>query len=588
MNAARIAVTSGAAAMLVVWVLATGRSDGARPGPVLCFSDLVGGPNSGSTESSPGGPAAGDGAIVTVWGFNLGTGGGDDKLYCNGAEASFYYYWGPAMSAANLASSHGMQMISFQVNRKSQVGSGGIQVIVEGRPSNSLPFTVRPGRVRFVRVTGDDVAGSGSWADPWRTITKACESLEPGDIAYVCDGVHQTNETGFDAAVNLGASGTAQNPKALVVYPGAVSHVGNPNLERAFHIWDPDSGTYSEYWILSKFTVTTRAVGIFAANGFRVVGNRLTAPTADEGMDGALYAIGNDVYLLGNELHNVGSSQSRDKMLHVVYVTGVRRDDPPRAATEKNREIAWNYLHDNGTNRGMQIYSEQANSAYLEQHRIHDNVIVNQRGDGILLGSYVTGENWLYNNLIVRAGLGPAYDDGTSQLGIHIDTGHMSVPKAQTLIHCYHNTLYGCGWPDAPSLDESGALLVTQEALGLSSVRFDNNLIYSTGAPYLARDSAPFPSGDHRNCWYGQGAAPVWDTAAIVSDPGFADVGAADFRLNADSPCLDAGLDLTVFVERDLAGVQRPQGQAVDVGAYERPAPVRRLRFGAMRLRRSW
>jgi len=32
--------------------------------------------------------------------------------------------------------------------------------------------------------------------------------------------------------------------------------------------------------------------------------------------------------------------------------------------------------------------------SFIQQHRVHDNVIVNQRGDGIMLGYYVTGDNW--------------------------------------------------------------------------------------------------------------------------------------------------------------------------------------------------
>ena len=63
------------------------------------------------------------------------------------------------------------------------------------------------------------------------------------------------------------------------------------------------------------------------------------------------------------------------------------------------------------SNRAINIYSEQEYSAYIQQHRVHDNVIVNQRGDGIMLGYYVTGDNWLYNNLIVNAGLGPEWSD---------------------------------------------------------------------------------------------------------------------------------------------------------------------------------
>ena len=73
---------------------------------------------------------------------------------------------------------------------------------------------------------------------------------------------------------------------------------------------------------------------------------------------------------------------------------------------ESNREIAWNYLHNNAI-RGINIYSEQASTAFMTGHKVHDNFILDQVGDGLLIGYYVTGENWVYNNVIARAGLGP-------------------------------------------------------------------------------------------------------------------------------------------------------------------------------------
>ena len=52
----------------------------------------------------------------------------------------------------------------------------------------------------------------------------------------------------------------------------------------------------------------------------------------------------------------------------------------------------------------------------------------------------------------------------------------------------------------------------------------------------------------------------------------FADAGADDYRLAAGAPAIDAGVVLP-DVPTDRLGVQRPQGRAYDVGAYEWPAP---------------
>jgi hypothetical protein len=379
--------------------------------------------------------------------------------------------------------------------------------------------------------------------------------------------VDQTVETVFSAAVNLGSDGTADAPKALIVYPGATSHVGNAAIERAFHVWNGDTASYSKHWVLSGFMITSGQIGVTAQSGFRVVGNYVTAPNAN-GMDGAIGGVGDDVFILGNELEDVGSPNC-SKLYHAIYISGNRQDDSPRAPTESKREVAWNYVHDSMSNRAINVYSEQTYSAYIQQHRIHDNVIANQRGDGIMLGYYVTGDNWVYNNLVINAGLGPEWvDDPSYHTGIRISTGHENVTP--TDVYVYNNTLYGNGWSGAVYVDESGSLLVDQGALDrATTVHLSNNVIYSTGEPYLAGESAALPAEDYRNCWYGDGAAPAWDTTAINADPAFFNAVGLDFRLPGDSPCVDAGVNVSSVVARDLLGLSRPQGLGFDIGAYE-------------------
>lgn len=539
--------------------------------PVLYFSDIVSGPKAGNSDTS-GGRTGADGAIVTIWGRNLGGTQGSSKVYANGAEAASCYSWSNATAPADLYTYHQMQMVSFQVSRLAQDGAGQITIVVNGKQSNSLPFTVRAGNIYFAKTSGSDDTGDGSWGNPWQTIPKAADSLAAGDIAYIGNGVDQITETNYGAAVNLGSDGAEGNPKALIVYPGATSHVGHAAGERAFGVWNDAGSGYSVHWVLAKFTMTTGQIGVSGQTGFRVVGNYLTAPHGD-GWDGAIGGVGNNVYILGNELENVGSANG-SKYYHAIYISGRRQDTGPRAATESNREVAWNYIHDGLSNRAINIYSEQDFSAFIQQHRIHDNVIVNQRGDGILLGYYVSGDNWVYNNLVIHAGLGPEFLDDEGGLdpsyhaGMHIGSGHEQV--AQTALYVYNNTLYGNGWSGAAYPEETGSILIEQGALDrFTTVHFSNNIVYSTGEPYLAGESAFLPGADYRNCWYGAGAAPVWDTTAINDIPGFANAAGFDFRLSASSPCRDSGRDLSFVVARDLLGVHRPQGAAYDIGAYE-------------------
>ena len=535
--------------------------------PVLYFSDITSGSKSGNSDTSSGRTGL-DRAIVTIWGRNLGEIQAGSRVYANGVEAASYYSWGDANTPADLYTFHQMQKVSFQISHLAQNGSGEIYIIVNGRQSNALPFTVRAGSIFFVKTTGHDDTGDGSWNSPWRAITKAADSLAPGDIAYIGNGVDQTTETDYGAAVNLGSDGEPGEPKALVVYPGGISNVGNTTLGRAFHVWNGGTGSYSIHWVVAGFRLTTAEVGVTAQAGFRVVGNYVTAPNGD-GMDGAIGGRnGNDIYILGNELERIGSANC-SKLYHAIYISGVRQDSEPRAPTESNREVAWNYIHDNQSNRAINIYSEQEYSAFIQQHRVHGNVIVNQRGDGIMLGYYVTGDNWVYNNLIVNSGLGPEWSDDVSyHTGIRINTGHEQV--SQTAVYIYNNTLYGNGWSGAALPEETGSVLFDSGALSRSTtIYFSNNIIYSTGEPYLAGESAELPSVDYLNCWYGDGLSPAWDTTAINNDPNFVGAGVFNFQLQNGSPCMEVGKNVSTVVGRDLLGVLRPQGMAFDIGAYE-------------------
>ena len=58
------------------------------------------------------------------------------------------------------------------------------------------------------------------------------------------------------------------------------------------------------------------------------------------------------------------------------------------------------------------------------------------------------------------------------------------------------------------------------------------------------------------------------------ADPRFVDAGAGDLHLRAGSPAIDAGVAQARALPLDLDGHPRAQGAAIDLGAYETPAPA--------------
>jgi hypothetical protein len=365
--------------------------------------------------------------------------------------------------------------------------------------------------------------------------------------------------------INLSSSGEPGKPKALVAYPGAKCLIGSTDVARGFGHYVPGKGL-AEHWTLAKFTVTAGSSPSPIGTGYRVVGNFVTAPKGSDAT-GAIEGSGNDMLVLGNEITKVGKPGC-SKLYHPVYISSARTNKGPRRPAEANREIAWNYFHDNDANRAINIYSEQSATAFMSGHKVHDNFITNQVGDGILIGRYVTGENWVFNNVIANAGQGPDPDPresvAVSHFGVNIDAGHDDSPG--TVIHFFNNTIYGCGWAKA-AFGSTGSVHIT--GLGRYELRFRNNIIYSTGEPYLSgwSDKA-IPPRNGRNLWFGKGKPPAWDETALSEDPKFADAKALDFHLLADSPALGTGLETEV--SRDFDGRPRSPQVKPALGAYGR------------------
>lgn len=571
------------AAFVLMSVLITFTVDSYALESVLYFSDITSGPKTGNTDGK------GNGAIVSVWGVNLGASQGASKIYVGGVPASYIYYWGNAdtkgaSGPADLYSYHKMQTISFAVSSSAVDGAGEIYAVVDGKKTNSLPFTVRSGKIHFVKTTGaDSTSSTGAWTSPFKTLSYAAlgtgnlgggGKVAPGDIIYATDGV--TESSGLPIKYIMG---TAAMPLAIVAYPGAAVQVLGPSG------WGIGNHNHaSAYWNFSKLTVKTQGTGLDTFKGMRAIGNEIMNYPGGcaNGQSGAIAGnnlndptsdiVGGNIKIFGNYVHDYGCDTT-SKLHHVFYISN------RGGYAVEAFELGWNYVRDNKVHHALHVYDEGVCGDFSGTLRIHDNVVKNQVGVGVGIGSTISGTCFtmpveIYNNLFINIGQEIAGDtDHNYGIGIG-DAGTKSYVKI------YNNTFYGYGQTGSPT---SYLLNVT---FGGTYEFVDNIIVDTTNSPYLASGTKA-PAASSGNIWYNGGdstpaAPPSWNSTANTSDPMFVDPANGYFNPKASSPALTGGADTTAVAARDFRGIKRGLGKPVTIGAFEfietlPPAPPKSL-----------
>lgn len=326
---------------LLGWLAAAGL---AFAGPRLFFTDLESGPNTGGERDG--------GAFVTLYGKGFGSSQGASFVTVNGRRVGAYPHWSD-------------EKIAVQLGPRAQ--SGPIQVSTVEGASNTLPFTVRPGRIFFVSTRGSD-RGSGGFADPFASIPACKKAMRPGDICYAMDGVKQTTVEAYNAMISMSQGGDEGRPMALVAYPNARVRVGEIDSGTArVGIRIPNTRVTANYWVIAGLEIVARAEavllgGVSGSVGWRLVGNRMSCPYGDGPTACVETSRASQLAFLGNEVFEAGCAPSHpcasgrsmpSKLYHTVYFS-----------TDTNHvEAAWNYLHDNRSCRGMQFHSSPVGPA---------------------------------------------------------------------------------------------------------------------------------------------------------------------------------------------------------------------------------
>ena len=557
--------------------------------PVLFYSDLTGGPNTGGEN--------GNGAYVTLYGNFFGGSQGSSTVTAGGAPMVNCKQWG--------ASWLWYQKLTCQL--PPQAVSGSLVVTVNGQPSNSLPFSVTPGNIYFVSTSGND-RNAGTFAAPFRTLLKARNTMQPGDVTYALDGVSQSADdgSGWDAAFLLSGGGQGNwcsasgPPRALVAYPGATVTIGNPSGNSpAYGLRTSDcQGNY----ILAGISFRGQAPAQPGSGAnYRFVASDITCPytTGDGGGSCFETSQASTIYFYGNHVYNAGAANASALFQGVYFSTDSNFID-----------MGWNLVEDVHGCRGVQVHSSPLYSGGPsdptghDQYSIsiHDNTIHDTQCDGLIVDTIdpSKGAVAIYNNVIYNAGKGPNNPEGTGAWNcINIPGSTENGPYGSGTVEIFNNTLFACGTYNNPPWgnDNNGIAENGNEPKGGPAIYLHsrNNLIdsvttglYPKGVPYFViwnettggvctnSQNCPWLYGSNNLLW---GAGPPATNLAqilnsVYGDPLLVSTSLPDLHLNAGSPASGAGAAITGLalfgannVARDHDGLPRPA--LPTIGAYE-------------------
>ena len=535
----------------------------AQAPPRIFFSDLESGPNIGGQNNR--------GVWVTIWGKGFGAERAGSTVTIGGGAAAEYPIWTDSK-------------ITFQLGPAAKSGQIVVQKRIAVGASNGIPFTVRVGKIYFVAVNGSD-RHNGSFALPWKSIVHAKNRMSAGDVTYIRDGVAQTSEDNFTAYLSMdddggNNSGKPGAPKALVAYPGARVTIGKAHgLD--YGIRTPNIQAREDWWVISKLHIVGGRQAIdMSGTGWKIVGNDIECPGGDGQVGCVETSQASRIRFYGNEVHNAGAGPVASKFYHAVYFS-----------TDSNHiDVGWNHIHDNFTCRAVQFHSSplcrpgcgSSDETGRDQYdlHVHDNLIHGDSCNGINFATVDPSKGLVeaYNNVIYHVGVADPKDGGGAFSCIYVAgiTNHGGAGTGT--VEVFNNTLYDCGANHSRNADGSrGACSVGGGPAGLT-VRLRNNIVYQLpGEVYIDGSKAQITG--EKTLWFGAGNGPAQTQGNINADPQFVDLGKFDFHLRGSSPARDAGatvLPNNPFISgnsraTDKDGVQRPQGKAFDLGAYEAP-----------------
>jgi parallel beta-helix repeat protein len=406
----------------------------------------------------------------------------------------------------------------------------------------------------YVSPSGNDQQNDGhSVAKPLRTIQRAADLTQAGDVVNVMNGVYRTNANG-DNLVSIVRSGAPNRWITYRAYPGH-----RPRLVSKG--WSAINVSGAAYIVIEGFELIGNAANITLADARAQRNNTNNPMTSGNGIFvGRRFGNTNirphHVIVRGNQVSKFGGGGIGTFWADYVTIEDNVVFDTSFWAPYANSGISlyqnWNSDNKTGYKNFIRRNVVYRNRNYIPNFFSGPPRVITD-GNGIIvddsrntqggspLGVY-RGRTLIENNI--------AYDNGGR--GIHVySSDHVDIVNNTA----YRNSL-------SPEIQDT--------AFAASDVGFVNNIAYARS------NRSPVETGDVSavtidfNLFFGGTInVPIGANNIVGQNPLFANVAARNFRLQTGSPAVDTGT-ATLAAKEDFERRPRPQGSAVDRGAFEK------------------